>query len=253
MALETWKEIFDFYRGLIRDLNDAGVNSAATGGIACIFQGLVQQTKDLDLVVASGCSETIRKVLNAHSFQGSSVAYMGGFGCPLDDRWLSGGWSSHLCFGRNNTESYPRIDFLSRLPRVDSWQRGDDFECVDVNTLSWTKKTQREKDWTVVNSLGMRMVDAGDAHGWLHVHDARLMTGLIEQGLRPPVEMRHERPLLDLAVTRSPSLRSALEVEKFHLQQIDHERLREYQAAWKPYGREVKRVWDEIGKLPFEQ
>jgi hypothetical protein len=83
MALETWKEIFDFYRGLIRELNTAGVKSAATGGIACIFQGLVQRTKDLDLVVAPGCSETIRKVLSAHSFQGNSVAYMGGFGCPL--------------------------------------------------------------------------------------------------------------------------------------------------------------------------
>lgn len=253
MALEAWKEVFDFYRDVIRDLNASGVESAATGGIACIFYGLVQQTKDLDLVVNPGRSETIRHVLAGRSFHGNPVAYMGPFGCPLDDRWLSGGWSSHLCYGRNNTESYPRIDFMSRPPRVDSWQRGVDFECVDADTLSWTKKTQREKDWSVVNSLGVKMIEAGDTRGWLHLHDARILTGLVEQGRHPPQDMRKARPLLQLAVTRSPELRPVLEVEKFQIQQVDHERLREYQTAWKPYGREVNRIWDDIANLPFPE
>jgi hypothetical protein len=96
------------------------------------------------------------------------------------------------------------------------------------------KRTDRDKDWPFITSLGVALLRARDPRGWLHLFEADSVLEMLEE--RPiPDEMVAARPALQLAVRRDPRLHQALLAERHFWQELDRLRIRIYRAALRPY------------------
>ncbi len=140
----------NIYVELTRSFNEGGLHAILSSGQAVVMHRLAIMSKDGDWIVHE-TEPALAHVLRVLERHGAHYR----FGAPLDERWMSRGWSSHFEFRHGALRV--RTDFVTRPPRLSApdlaalWeeQRDADVPVVDVRRLVELKKTNREKDYVV--------------------------------------------------------------------------------------------------------
>jgi hypothetical protein len=218
------------------------------GGQACVFYGAAQVSKDVDFLILAD-EDNFKRLQGAlTALQAARIAVP-----PFDPEFLARGHAVHFRCQALGVVGL-RIDIMTRLrdlPDFDRlWQRrtivADDaetaFNLLSVPDLVSAKKTQRNKDWPVIEalvSIHYRENFAEPTPEWVSfwLAEARSPELLVELATRFPVEtteFRAARPLLDHAITEDlPALREALDAEV----RAEKEKDRIY---WEPLKRELE-------------
>lgn len=94
-ALSTPLEFLYHFRDLLREYE---VRFAITSGMACVYYGLQQNTKDSDWIIEPKDLPKVRELLLAHERRVPPwrISYRPIFGAPLETEWLAAGWTSHF-------------------------------------------------------------------------------------------------------------------------------------------------------------
>lgn len=147
----TFKVLFTFQK--------FGVKSLLIGGQACIVYGAAEFSRDSDLVIL--CSpENLNKVKKAlHALEAENI-YLP----PFKKECLDKGHACHFrCYSEPVKEL--RIDIMAKLRGCDHfeklWERrytvklpsGKTIQVIGLEDLVQSKKTQRDKDWLMLNRL----------------------------------------------------------------------------------------------------
>ena len=96
------------------------------------------------------------------------------------------------------------------------------------------KRTNRDKDWSYLTALGIRMIEAGDDRGWLHLFDAETLLELISQ-YRCPAAVVQQRPALQLALQRDRRIAGALNAERKLWEELDRRRIGLLERCLRPF------------------
>ena len=239
MAL-SYGELERFYESFVSRARAGGIPCAITSGMACVNFGVAQTTRDCDVLCAWEAAERLLALLADFRLAGVTPAYRGNLSAPLDARWLRGGWTSHFVWNAADAEAY--LDVFGVAPRGSSaWQSEVSGLYASLHTVAEMKRTDRDKDWPCVTALGLKLLEAGDARGWLHLFDADLMLELLTR-VPCPAEMVARRPSLQLAVQGDGRLKQALRVEREFWEELDRARLRVYEQAVRPYHAAVRKA-----------
>jgi hypothetical protein len=238
-TISDWVALQEFYRKLAQGLHGRGIKSFTTGGIACVFYGLAQSTKDCDLIIPIESLPTVLDVLSDLTFRAGKCHLTLKYGAPLNEKWLNGGWSSHAFFGPPDVPM-ARVDLFGRPPRVGRASADENPIYLSRHGVAQMKKTRREKDWAFANLLGLQMLKRGDANGVLHLTDPRILEEVARQSPFNEATFR-ERPLLVLTATGGPELERYLKAEKEFWFHLDDLRLKRYEKAWVPFGIEIRK------------
>jgi len=197
-------------------------------GQACVFYGAAQFSKDVDLVLL-GSEENFSRLLAAMGELNAKRIAVPRF----DPALLERGHVVHFrC--RGGEADGLRVDVMTRLRDLADFaalwarratirgEKGETFELLSIEDLVQAKKTQREKDWPIINalveghyrSLGNEPTPQRVAF-WLA--ESRTPERLIELVQRFPTEARDRlarRPLLRSAFSgEDEALREALDAE----------------------------------------
>jgi hypothetical protein len=165
-------------------------------------------------------------------------SYRGHLTPPLDSRWLGGGWTSHFVWDTPGVEAY--LDLFGVAPRGSSrWEAELQGLYAGPHTVAEMKRTNREKDWPFATALGVKLLEAGDPRGWLHLFDYEVLVQTARK-LRCPAAMVALRPALALLAEPDERLELALkgEIEFWH--RLDQLRVKVYERAARPYMLAVK-------------
>jgi hypothetical protein len=218
------------------------------GGQACVFYGAAQFSKDVDLALLAS-EENFSRLLAALSELNARRIAVPRF----DPALLARGHAVHFRCQGGEADGL-RVDVMTRLRDLPAfevlWARrttirdegGETFELMSVPDLVQAKKTQREKDWPVIDALVEAHYRAlGDEPTpervgfWLA--ESRTPERLLALAQRFPNELRAQasrRPLLALALSgASDPLREALDAETRAEQAKDR-------AYWAPLKAELE-------------
>lgn len=229
-----------FYRRLVQSLHRQDVPCVITGGLACVEFGIVEHTEDCDLVCSPGFARPLLETLTTSNFRGRECNYRSALSAPLAKPWLAGGWTSHFAWGKRAGEN-PFLDVFGVPPRVTgSWQKRARGFFADRQTVAEMKRTRRRKDWDQATALGMQMLKAGQAEGWLHIFDAELLTELVA-ALPIPRHLLTRRPVLQLAMEGNPLLARAVQMEVEFWSNLDRLRLKVYETRGRAYATALMR------------
>jgi hypothetical protein len=244
-----------FFRAFQALLQGRGITGVLTSGMACVEYGLQQNTKDTDWIVAP--AEIDRLVaLFVELERGVSggnwrVSYRGLFGAPLDAEYLAGGWTSHLAVFEGPEAAERHLDFFGRPPRVgEGWPTDAVAGIASRDVVARMKKTDRPKDWPLVNALAIQAFYEGDPRAVLHLRDPEILREAWRQfpGASRNLAI-HERPLLSVLDSLDDlRLERLLLVEEMLWKCINRERYFVYQHAWKGFYRSWQQ--DRIGDWP---
>lgn len=231
---------FDFLEWLCGQLRANGVRFAITSGQACVHFGLQQTTKDSDWIIPPDDLNGLRQMLIGWEAGGICQAnYRPICGAPLDAGFLGRGWTSHLSIVERNSRLEHHVDVFGKPPRVRALELDPaDSAIASRHVVAQMKKTDRDKDWPFVFSLGRQMLDAGDPRGVLHLQDADAliaawpMVPLVER-----TELVRLRPLLALLDHEPARLRRAVAVERAIWVSVNRGRYQVFQRAWKDFFR----------------
>lgn len=229
-----------FFEDLVRELRARGVICAITSGMACVHYGIAETTQDCDLLCHPGSFPTLLDLLAQTKIAGCACHYRGNISPPLDARWHRGGWTSH--FQWDTQPDVTTLDVFGHALRESSpWQDDIAGLYASENVVAEMKRTDRDKDWPFITSLGVAMLRARDPRGWLHLFDADAVTELQAEF---PIsdELLTVRPVLELARRQDPRLRHALLAERHFWQELDRLRIRICRAALRPYVRAMPRL-----------
>jgi len=235
-------------RQVLLTMQASGTRTLLMGGQACVFYGAAQVSKDVDFLILAD-DANFKKLADALAVLAASRIAVPAF----DPAVLERGHAVHYrCFAPG-VEGL-RIDIMSRLRDLSSfghlWERrttigdaeGHEFHLLSVPDLVKAKKTQRAKDWPVIEALvaiHFRENGPNPQPDWIEfwLKEARSPELLVELTSRFPVEtaqLEIERPLLALAKSGNlPALRTALDAEVRAEQ--DKDRL-----YWEPLKRELE-------------
>lgn len=198
------------------------------GGQACVFYGAAQFSKDIDFVLLAS-EENFTRLRNAlQELNAKRIAVP-----PFGPAVLARGHAVHFRCQGGQADGL-RVDVMTQLrdlpPFEELWRRrvtitdenGETFDLLAVEDLVQAKKTQRDRDWPVINALveGHYRVLRNEPNPqriafWLR--EARSPERLLDVVGRFPAEARAEserRPLLGLAISNEiEPLREALDAE----------------------------------------
>jgi hypothetical protein len=233
--------------GFAREFRDllqaARIPFALTSGMACVYYGIQQTTKDTDWIVAPGHLDTLRTLLaeQERRLPPWLVGYRSICGAPLDPRWLANGWTSHLVIQDSALEAEHHLDFFGRPPRAPVWAASPEGIACRA-TVAAMKRTDRDRDWAFVDGLGWQLSEAdGDLEEALvNVQDEARLRHLWN---RAPAACRESalrrRPLLQMvqATTDPVVVEAHIRLERLFWQCVNRERHGRYQAAWKTFFR----------------
>jgi hypothetical protein len=218
------------------------------GGQACVFYGAAQVSKDIDFLILAEKENFDRLLASLDSLQAKRIAIP-----PFDPDALAKGHAVHFRCQAPVVEGL-RIDIMTKLRDLDDfealWQRrtvfgdpsGTEFHLLSVPDLVSAKKTQRSKDWPVIEALvGIHFEEnqSNPMPEWISfwLAEARSPELLLDLAARFPSEaaaMAATRPLLALAITPDlPRLREALDAEVRAEQEKDR-------IYWEPLKREME-------------
>jgi hypothetical protein len=218
------------------------------GGQACVFYGAAQFSKDVDLALLADEENFLRLRAALEELQAVRIAVP-----RFDPVLLARGHAVHFRCQQPDMAGL-RVDVMTRLRDLPEflvlWARrttlieegGDTFDLLAVEDLVRAKKTQRSKDWPIIEALveGHYHALGGEPtveriRFWLL--EARGPERLVELVSRFPAEARAlagVRPLLTYACTGDlPALRPALDTEARAEQDKDR-------AYWEPLKRELE-------------
>ena len=226
------------------------VHALLMGGQACVFYGAAEFSRDTDLLILADAENLQRLDAALRELQAVGIAVP-----SFDPVYLERGHAIHFrCHHPDAAEM--RVDVMSKLRGVDAfpalWERrtsitdadGMTYELLSLPDLVQAKKTQRSKDWPMLQRLL-------EAHYLQHRESptpARQRFWLLE--LRTPemlIEaaqanaeltraLSKERPLLGLAASEtSRELTDALNAEEKTERERD-------QLYWKPLKAELEQL-----------
>jgi len=218
------------------------------GGQACVFYGAAQFSKDVDLALLASEENFSRLLAALGELNAKRIAVP-----RFDPALLARGHAVHFRCQGGEADGL-RVDLMTRFRDLPGfavlWGRrttisdedGSVFELLSVEDLVQAKKTQREKDWPVIDALveGHYRALAGEPTPkrvafWLA--ESRTPERLIFLAQRFPEEARskaNRRPLLRLACSgESEALREALDAEVRAEQAKDR-------AYWAPLKAEIE-------------
>lgn len=229
-----------FIAWLRAELRKSGIRMALTSGQACVHYGIQQTTKDSDWIVQPEDIERLRQFLASWDCGDRQRAgYRSICGAPLDAAYLYYGWTSHLTIVERATGVEHRVDIFGKPPRVQRMEVDPhDRDIAARHVVAQMKKTDRDKDWPIVFSLGRQLLEKGDSRGVLHVQDAQSLidawpkVSADEQG-----ELVRQRPLLAMIENSPERLRRAIAIERTIWVAVNQARYSCYQLAWKQFYR----------------
>jgi len=108
-------------------------------------------------------------------------------------------------------------------------------------TVAEMKRTNRDKDWSFITALGLRMLEADDAKGWLHIFNADTLAKLVQTIPCPP-EIAGKRPALDLALSSDPRIAGALNAERKFWEELDRRRIQMMERHLRPYVAAIRKA-----------
>lgn len=231
------------------------------GGQACVFYGAAQVSKDVDLVLLAEEDNFVRLQAALDSLGANRIAVP-----RFDPQILARGHAVHFRCSAPGVEDL-RIDLMTRLREVDDfkalWERrtsfadpdGVEFHLLSVPDLVLAKKTQRSKDWPVIELLvaihhreNAKQPQPDWISFWLReARTAELIQVLAQRFPKEAREMRRERPLLALAEGGDlDTLRAGLDIEVRTEQAKDR-------AYWEPLKKEIEAFrWEERRMEPAQ-
>ena len=247
-----------FYKTFQGLLRGQGIEAMLTSGMACVEYGLQQNTKDTDWIVEPSTIASLVTLFGSleRGVSGGNwrISYRGLFGAPLDAEYLAGGWTSHVAAFDGPESAERHLDFFGRPPRVgEAWRSDAGSEIASRDIVARMKKTDRPKDWPLVNALAIQAHYAGDSRAVIHLRDPDILREAWQR-LAPAGReaAARERPLLRrLDALEDGRLERLLLVEQMLWQCVNRERYLVYQRAWKDF----YRAWqqDRIGEWPTSE
>jgi hypothetical protein len=224
------------------------VQALLMGGQACVFYGAAQFSKDVDFLILAGAANLLGFQSALDDLQGVRIAVP-----RFSPELLQKGHAVHFRCNAAGVEGL-RIDVMTRLrdlpPFEVLWDRrttlitddGGEIHLLSVPDLVTAKKTQRDKDWPIIDALLEGHYKA-EGHAptperilfWLT--ESRTPERLVELVSRFASEARllqTRRSLLALAREGDlPALRTALDAEVRAGQDKDR-------FYWEPLKREME-------------
>jgi hypothetical protein len=220
------------------------------GGQACVLYGAAEFSRDTDLAILGTAANLsrLRKLLS--ELQAEVIAVP-----PFELQYLRKGHSIHFRCGHSDCFGL-RIDVMTRMRGVDDfsklWRRrttiqfkdGTVSEVMGLADLVRAKKTQREKDWPMIQRLverhyfaKLRNAQLRDFRFWFsELRTPELLVQLAQIQPKLCRQLSARRPLLRFALkTDASSLERALSTEKAIEQETD----RRY---WQPLKAELERL-----------
>jgi hypothetical protein len=218
------------------------------GGQACVFYGAAQVSKDVDLVLLAQEENYARLHAALDQLNAKRIAVP-----RFDPALLERGHAVHFRCAATGVEDL-RIDVMTRLrdlpPFSVLWERrtviagdhGEEFHLLSIPDLVMAKKTQRTKDWPIIEllvAIHYRENEEAPRPDWVEfwLQQARSPELLAELVGRFPTEAQAQasrRPLLSLAHPGTiEALREALDAETRAEQDKDR-------AYWAPLKAELE-------------
>lgn len=218
------------------------------GGQACVFYGAAQVSKDIDFLVLAEPENLARLQAALADLQADRIAVP-----PFDPAALARGHAVHFRCRAPGAEGL-RVDVMTRLRAMPEfqalWERrttfvdgdGLEYHLLCIPDLVYAKKTQRSRDWPVIELLVTihyreHANAATDDRVDFWLREARTPELLVELCRRFPTQaagLTAHRPLIRFAHERSlDDLRTALDAEV----RAEQARDRDY---WEPLRRELE-------------
>jgi hypothetical protein len=69
-SMDNWPVLQKFYRKLAQDMHAGGINSLTTGGFACVWYAIAQQTKDCDIIIPVEKAAEVLQMLAQTNLEG---------------------------------------------------------------------------------------------------------------------------------------------------------------------------------------
>ncbi|MEQ1829502.1 MAG: hypothetical protein ABL921_26295 [Pirellula sp.] len=227
-----------FYENLVQTIQSSGVACAITSGMACVRYGVAISTKDCDILCSADSSDQLFDLLKTKTFLGASCSYRGHITAPLESRWQRGGWTAHFEWKVDSSAAY--LDVFGVAPRASTpWEAECSELLAGMHTVAEMKRTDRAKDWPFATALGVKMIEAGDLRGWLHIFEIDTLRDIILRVPCPNDIVAH-RPALKLLLDHDPRLKSAVHCEMVFWHELDRIRLKIHDTAVRTYFRAVK-------------
>jgi len=218
------------------------------GGQACVFYGAAQVSKDVDLFLLASAGNYQRLEQSLHALNARRIAVP-----PFDPAVLARGHAVHFRCAAAGVEDL-RIYIMTRLRDLPDfaahWDRrttiadeaGAEFHLLSIPDLVAAKKTQRTKDWPIIEllvAIHYHENSATPRPDWITfwLLQARTPELLQELARRFPDQAQayvQRRPLLRLAISgEMDPLREALDAETRAEQARDR-------AYWAPLKAELE-------------
>jgi len=215
-------------RQVLSTIRTNGVQALLMGGQACVFYGAAQVSKDVDLVLLASEENFSRLLAALDQLNARRIAVP-----PFDPASLARGHAVHFRCQGGEADGL-RVDVMTRLRDLPAfsvlWDRrtvfadenGAEFHLLSIPDLVEAKKTQRTKDWPIIEllvAIHYRENGANPRPDWVEfwLGQARTPELLAELVQRYPNEAHAQtsrRPLLHLAFSgESEALRAALDAE----------------------------------------
>lgn len=214
------------------------------GGQACVFYGGAEFSRDLDLLILADAANLALFEAAILDLDAERIAVP-----PFEAQRLHAGHAVHFRCRREDVAGL-RIDVMSEIrdgePFDALWARrtvieadGVQVELMSLPDLVIAKKTQRSKDWPMIERLVERSYFAGSASPAFWLMELRSPGLLVEAAARFPAEAA-------LLAARRPCIEAALDgdLERTAVllgaeEQAEKARDREY---WAPLKREIERL-----------
>jgi hypothetical protein len=225
-----------------------GVQTLLMGGQACVFYGAAQVSKDIDFMLLANEAnfERLRRALEELKAERIAVP-------RFDPVVLDRGHAVHFRCQAETVKGL-RVDVMTKLRGLGDfawlWERrtvfqgadGAEYHLLSVPDLVQAKKTQRSKDWPVIELLvdiHYRENAGSPRQDWIEfwLTEARspeLLTALSHRFASEAREMKERRPVIELALNGDlEPMRIALDEEVRTAQATDR-------AYWEPLRREIE-------------
>ena len=226
------------------------VRALLMGGQACVFYGAAEFSRDTDLLILADAANLARLEAALRDLQAERIAVP-----PLALDYLQRGHAVH--FRCHHPEAADlRVDVMSHLRGVEEfeilWTRrttltdadGTVYQLLSLPDLVRAKKTQRSKDWPMLQ----RLLEAHylqhraestleQRHFWMHeLRTPEFLVEVAQQWPQLAEQVAPQRPLLLLAQSgQLGPLTEALSAEEQTERQHDR-------AYWQPLKAELERL-----------